>query len=52
MTDTLVQIIFGWPPIISSILLSIVGLWLKKPGLLAVPIVIVAALLAYAVVLQ
>ena len=30
MTDILVQIIFGWPAIITSILLSIAGLWLKK----------------------
>ena len=36
MTDILVQIIFGWPAIISSILLSIAGLWLKKPVLLVV----------------
>jgi len=36
MTDILVQIVFGWPAIITSILLSIVGLWLKKPTLLVV----------------
>jgi ABC-type phosphate transport system permease subunit len=34
MTDILVQIIFGWPAIISSILLSIAGVWSKKPVLL------------------
>lgn len=34
MTDIIVQIIFGWPAIITSILLSIAGVWLKKPGLL------------------
>ena len=34
MTDTLVQIVFGWPAIITSILLSIAGIRLKKPGLL------------------
>lgn len=34
MTDILVQIIFGWPAIIASILLSIAGVWMKKPGLL------------------
>lgn len=34
MTDTLVQIVFGWPAIITSILLSIAGVSLKKPGLL------------------
>jgi ABC-type phosphate transport system permease subunit len=34
MTDTLVQIVFGWPAIITCILLSIAGVSLKKPGLL------------------
>ena len=34
MTGLLVQIIFGWPAIITSILLSIAGVWMKKPGLL------------------
>jgi hypothetical protein len=34
MTETLVQIIFGWPAIITSILLSVVGVPLKKPALL------------------
>jgi hypothetical protein len=34
MTDILVQIVFGWPAIIVSILLSIAGVWLKKPALL------------------
>jgi|SRR5215213_7666124 len=34
MGDVLVQIIFGWPAIITSILLSIAGIWLKKPALL------------------
>jgi hypothetical protein len=34
MSDILVQIIFGWPAVITSILLSIVGVWLKKPGFL------------------
>ena len=34
MGDILVQIIFGWPAIITSILLSIAGVWLKKPALL------------------
>jgi hypothetical protein len=34
MTDILVQIIFGWPAIITSILLSIAGVWWKKPALL------------------
>ncbi len=34
MNEILVQIIFGWPAIIASILLSVVGVWLKKPALL------------------
>lgn len=36
MRDALVQIIFGWPAIITSIVLSIAGIWLKKPSLLVV----------------
>ena len=34
MTEILVQTIFGWPAIITSILLSIAGVVLKKPVLL------------------
>jgi len=34
MGEVLVQIIFGWPAIITSILLSIAGVWLRKPFLL------------------
>ncbi len=34
MTEILVQIIFGWPAVITSILLSIAGIKLKKPALL------------------
>jgi hypothetical protein len=34
MTEIFVQIIFGWPAIITSILLSIAGIRLKKPALL------------------
>ena len=34
MTDVLVQIIFGWPMIITAILLSVAGGWLKKPAVL------------------
>jgi hypothetical protein len=34
MTETLVQIVFGWPAIIIAILLSLAGVWQKKPGLL------------------
>jgi hypothetical protein len=33
MTEILVQAIFGWPAIIASILLSVAGVWLKKPAL-------------------
>lgn len=33
MTEILVQIIFGWPAIITSILLSVAGVWLKKPAI-------------------
>ena len=36
MRDALVQIIFGWPAIITSILLSIAGAWLKRPTLLVI----------------
>jgi len=34
MGEAMVQIIFGWPAIIMSILLSIAGVWLRKPFLL------------------
>src|SRR5512141_1485242 len=34
MFDIFIQIIFGWPAIITTILLSTTGLVLKKPGLL------------------
>lgn len=34
MSDLLVQIIFGWPAIITSILLSIAGVWMKKSAFL------------------
>jgi hypothetical protein len=34
LTETLVQIVFGWPAIMTAILLSIAGVGLKKPGLL------------------
>ena len=33
MGETLVQIIFGGPAIITSILLLVAGIWLKKPAL-------------------
>lgn len=34
MTDLLVPIVFGWPAILTSISLSLAGVWLKKPALL------------------
>jgi uncharacterized integral membrane protein len=34
MTEILVQTIFGWPAIITTILVSIAGVLLKKPALL------------------
>jgi hypothetical protein len=34
MSEILVQIVFGWPAIITSILFSIAGVWLNKPALL------------------
>ena len=36
MGEALVQIIFGWPAIITSLLLSIAGVWLKRPSLLVI----------------
>jgi len=36
MLDALVIIVFGWPAIIASILLSIAGLLMKKPNLLMI----------------
>jgi ABC-type phosphate transport system permease subunit len=36
MTDIFVQIIFGWPAIITAIILSITGVTLKKPVLLVI----------------
>jgi hypothetical protein len=41
MPDIVVQIIFGWPAIITSLLVSIAGLVLRKPWLLVVGGVIV-----------
>lgn len=34
--ETIIQIVFGWPAIITAILLSITGLTLKKPVLLII----------------
>jgi hypothetical protein len=34
--EILIQIIFGWPAIITSILLSVLGVWLTKPVLLVI----------------
>ena len=36
LVEFLIEIVFGWPAIIASIVLSIVGVWLKKPVLLIV----------------
>jgi hypothetical protein len=36
MQDTLVQIIFGWPFIILSLLLSVIGVLIKRPILLVI----------------
>ena len=36
MPEILPQIIFGWPAIIGSLLLSVVGLTLRKPWLLVI----------------
>ena len=36
LVDAFVQIIFGWPAIIATILLSVTGLALKKPVLLVI----------------
>jgi hypothetical protein len=36
MSDILVQIIFGWPAIITSLVLSVAGLVLRKPWLLVI----------------
>ena len=36
ITEVLIQIVFGWPFVILTILLSIMGLVLKKPVLLVV----------------
>lgn len=47
MSDLLVQIIFGWPAIITSILLSIAGVWLSKPVFLVVAGVICIPFAAY-----
>ena len=32
--EILLQMIFGWPAIITAILLSIAGVWLKRPAFL------------------
>jgi len=40
MTETLVQIFFGWPALITSILISVAGVWLKKPGFLVASAII------------
>lgn len=47
MSETLVQIIFGWPAMIGSILLSIAGVALKKPAFLVAAGVIGIPFTAY-----
>lgn len=47
ITDVLVQIIFGWPAIIASILLSITGVARKRAGLLVTAGVIGIPFAAY-----
>jgi hypothetical protein len=46
-SDLLVQMIFGWPMIVVSILLSIIGVWLKKPAFLVAAGVIGIPFAAY-----
>jgi|WetSurMetagenome_2_1015567.scaffolds.fasta_scaffold453621_1 hypothetical protein len=41
----MVQIFFGCPAIVAAILLSIAGVWLKKPALLIAPGVVCVPLL-------
>ena len=36
MTEIFIQIIFGWPAIITAILLSIIGVVLKRPVMLVI----------------
>lgn len=47
MVDILVQIIFGWPAIITSILLSLAGVALKRPAFLVAAAVIGIPFAAY-----
>lgn len=47
ITDALIQIIFGWPAIITSVLLSIVGVASKKPAFLVAAGVIGIPFAAY-----
>ena len=42
MSDILVQIIFGWPFIIVSLLVSLIGLSTKRPWLLAASAILFA----------
>ena len=36
MTEVFIQIIFGWPAIITAILLSIIGVVIKRPVMLVI----------------
>lgn len=47
MTDILVQIIFGWPAIIASLLFSALGLVIKRPWLLAASAVLITPFSLY-----
>lgn len=47
LSDLLVQAIFGWPMIVVSILLSIAGVWLKKPAFLVIAGVVAIPFSAY-----
>lgn len=47
MTDLIVQIVFGWPAIITSIFLSVAGVWLKNPRVLVAAGVIGIPFAAY-----
>jgi hypothetical protein len=42
MTDILVQIVFGWPAIIASLRVSILGLIWKRPRLLGLAVALIA----------
>lgn len=41
MYDSLMQILFGWPAIILSLILSITGLWIRTPAPLVIATLLV-----------